>query len=868
MRGREGNTCTTCPLAGQKRVVSRCEVEKPIIAIVGEAPGREEEAEGKPFVGASGRLLNQAMGKAGIMRHQVYVCNVVECRPPKNDIKSAEGQRACACCMPGFKAELASMKRMGIKVIIALGATAMEALGIQGSMKKQRGSVSIVDDMVVIPTWHPSYIMRGNWNEEVTWVNDFLKAREIAIKGWKAPNEYFTLFPTLSDVLDFAGSAMENNTLLAIDIETTNLNPYWSDILMIGVATDDEHAMVIPFTSVKERDGSKEIVRYWKPNEELTVKEIVRKMFAKCPALLHNAVFDMWHLKRHGMPILNFQYDTMLLHHAINPELPHDLSYIVSIYGKTPQWKEVVLNSMDKMKEISDEVVRTYNARDCVVLHQVLPGLFEDLEAMGTKKTYWEFSKKLVPVIVDISDYGFAIDIKGMKSKNQKLKRIAEQKEKAIKTLCNLPDGFNVSSQAHLRQLFFGVKAYDLRALKAEWQEYEDNPKRKRNTKKYQDLVEKIALVEGITSFELSDKIVHKTESKLASMDSEALLQVQRYAINRLETLSDIVRKTEKHREEELKLNRVKELIGLLYEYREADKLLSTFTGFPVAQDGRVHAFFKIHGTATGRLSSSDPNLQNIPGEVQDVFVASPGMVLLKADYSNIELRVLAYLADENIMIDTFERGENIHDLNTKLLFGIDKNHPQWKEIRRAAKVYVFGRSYGGTVEGIYKQVITDVPELQLTFAHFKECDRRYFEKLSKYKAWCDAMIQQAIETRVVETAFGRKRVLNDTIDKIQRQALNTPIQGTAGEICIMALIKLHELFKKNTEWNAHIVCTVHDSILVECNESQGMKVAQAMKEVMEAKVKLGKRTVSIPVDIGIGKTWAETDKDENKVKL
>lgn len=857
--------CKECPLAGENKVYGLSDIDKPSIVIIGEAPGEREALKGIPFVGSSGEVLQQAVKSAGLMWHTLYKTNVILCRPPGNDIDSPEGKKAIECCREGFLEELeALVKEYKVKVLVPVGATALKAVGIEGRITKQRGSVSMVMGLPAVPTYHPSYIMRGNWNEEVTWVNDLMKARELTLKKWKPPKEMFNLFPSLKDVKDFVSNALKNDMLVAVDLETTNLNPYWSEILMVGLATSGEDALVVPFTTLTP-EGVK---RYWSDAEEQEVYKQLRKLMAEGRTMFQNATFDTWHLKRHGMPVKRLTHDTMLIHHAINPELPHNLGYIVSVYGQTPMWKEVVLGSETKMRNMDDKTIRTYNARDTVVLHQILPGLLKDLKDMGTEKTYYEYSLPLVEVVVGMSDYGLLIDKMRMSKKKAELQKQVDKAMKTLKKVAQLPEAFNINSANQMRQLLFGIPMFEQRVLDLELKEYEDNPKKRRDTKKYQDLMEKVKLIKEVQTFGLKKDIVHKTESGLPALDDEALLQVQRHCINRLDALEGIVRRRKEHTEEEQRLRRLLEFIEALYEYRDAFKTLTTFTSFPVANDGRLHPSYKISGTATGRLSSSDPNIQNVPGVVQDVFIAPPNKVLLKADYSNIELRVLAYLADEKILMGAFERGDNIHDLNTKLLFGIDKSHPQWKDIRRAAKVFVFGRSYGGTVEGIYKRLLSEVPQVQLPYAYFVQCDKKYFDQLSSYKSWREKIQKDARETRVSCTAFGRKRILLGLPDEIERQALNTPIQGTAGEICEKSLITMYHEFKKYPEWDAHCITTVHDSIIVECNENKKMEVAKMMKKIMEAPVKLGKYTVSIPVDIGLGYSWAETDTDDAKLKF
>ena len=854
--------CKDCPLDGQTKVWSVCDIDKPSIALIGEAPGEQEALQGRPLVGPSGSLAQQAAQRAGILWHTTHRMNVICCKIPGNDVSSVDGEMALQCCKPGFDEEMAYLKKKGIKVYGALGATAMKALGIEGSVTKQRGSVHLFGGgEVAVPTFHPSYIMRGNWGEEVTWVNDFLKLRELSLKKYQAPKEKFNLFPKVEDVKAFVRDALSANALVACDIETTSLSPFYSKILMIGLAMNGEEALVVPFT--KKGGGD-----YWAMKDRAEVDREIRKLMAKGRMMFQNAPFDTWHLDRHGYPVANVAEDTMLAHHAVHPELPHNLGYIVSIYGKTPYWKDVVLGSEDRMIQMDDKEVRTYNARDTVVLHQIIPGLLKDLEEMGTMRTYREWSLKLIKPLRKMSDYGLLIDQKAMKGKGTKFKRECTRLEKKLREITGVPDSFNFGSGDHMRLLIHGVEPASAAKVRDELEKYEKNPKLRKDTKKYLELAGKQRVVDEVVPLYKTSARIKSGDSGKQAVDAEALLQIKRAALTRLDAIGDLMRKTEKHKEEEVEITRLLDFIECYQKYSVVEKLASTFIKFPVMPDGRVHPSFRISGTATGRLSSSDPNGQNIPGEVQDVFVSGTGRILIKADYSNIELRVLGYLSDEPVLMKAFESGENIHDVNTRMLFGIEKGHPQWSTYRRAAKVYVFGRSYGGTVGGIYNQLQTQVPEMRMSFKEFEACDRKYFERLKNYAKWCEEEIKKARETRVSTTAFGRKRILLGLPDEIERQALNTPIQGTAGEICEQAIIELDELFEKKPEWGARMVLTVHDSIIVEANEKYKMDVAKAMKKVMEKTHKLGKYTVKIPVDIGVGKTWAETDSPEGKLKV
>jgi DNA polymerase I len=235
--------------------------------------------------------------------------------------------------------------------------------------------------------------------------------------------------------------------------------------------------------------------------------------------------------------------------------------------------------------------------------------------------------------------------------------------------------------------------------------------------------------------------------------------------------------------------------------------------------------------------------------------------VIIKADYSNIEYRVMAIVTGETWLENEFNKGVNFHDINTKLLFGIEKDDPDWDNKRRLAKTFIFGLSYGGSVGGIYKQIITGSPDCGLTLSAFSKIVKEYFEKLPKYAKWREDIQRQACTTRIVSTAFGRKRILLGTEDEISRQALNTPIQGSAGEIAEQAIINLTEAVERKPEWDAKLICTVHDSILVEAKQEFTDEVALAMKSIMEQEVIINGRKCRFPVDIEVGSSWGETEK-------
>ncbi len=394
--------CSECPLEGMNKVYGYSGTENPGIVIIGEAPGAQEDSQGYPFVGPAGNWLKRALDAANLLNHKVHKTNVILCKPPHNDLSSEEGEIAVEKCRQGFIEEMRSLADNGAKVFIPVGNEAMAALGIEGKISKSRGSVYIIDEEVIpdgkergivaLPTYHPSYIMRGQKKEEPIWIGDFAKAKKIYREGWTAPKEHFNIKPDIYDVREFKNKVIKNKMPLGVDIETTSLNSERGVIWCMAFATSGESAIVIPF--YKQGGG-----RYWPMKQELEVRSHIAEILKKCPTIYQNSLFDVAYLENKGYEVGYIQDDTMLLGHAISPELPHNLGFLVSVYGRTPYWKDVVLNSEEKIKAQDDVEFRTYNARDAVVLHQILPELYDDLEKLGAHNIYEEISMLIKPIL-------------------------------------------------------------------------------------------------------------------------------------------------------------------------------------------------------------------------------------------------------------------------------------------------------------------------------------------------------------------------------------------------------------------------------------------------------------------------------------
>ena len=311
------------------------------------------------------------------------------------------------------------------------------------------------------------------------------------------------------------------------------------------------------------------------------------------------------------------------------------------------------------------------------------------------------------------------------------------------------------------------------------------------------------------------------------------------------------------------KLRPKHEIVGKVLDYRQLTKLNSTYVeglGKVIAADGRIHTSFQNTVTATGRLSSTEPNLQNIPvrtalgAEMRKMFVAPAGKVLVDADYSQIELRLLAHMSGDAAMIGGFSSGVDIHTVTASQVFSLPQNAVP-PELRRAAKAVNFGIVYGISAYSLSE-------DIHVTVAQAKEYMEKYFEHYSGVRAYMDRVVERGREDGYVSTLYGRRRWLPElkssnfnTRSFGERVALNMPIQGTAADIIKLAMIRVDGRLRAEG-LEARLVLQVHDELIVECPENEAEQVKALLQREME-----GVAALSVPLvaDAKAGRTWAET---------
>jgi DNA polymerase-1 len=306
------------------------------------------------------------------------------------------------------------------------------------------------------------------------------------------------------------------------------------------------------------------------------------------------------------------------------------------------------------------------------------------------------------------------------------------------------------------------------------------------------------------------------------------------------------------------------ELPRRILEWRSLQKLKGTYIdALPQLvnpETGRVHTCFNQAVASTGRLSSSDPNLQNIPirteigREIRRAFVAEPGNLLISADYSQIELRVLAHISGDDALIDAFSRGEDIHDRTALKVFGTHSGLSE-HELRRRAKIINYALLYG-------KQAFTLAKDIGVSRQEAQAFIDAYFAGFPAVRRFIDRTLDEARRTGVVKTMWGRRRLVPDLNSKngqirgrAEREAVNLPIQGTAADILKRAMIDAHAQLPDVAGGRARMILTVHDELLFEAPEESVDDTAALVKRVMESAVTL---KVPLTVDVGVGANWKD----------
>lgn len=521
------------------------------------------------------------------------------------------------------------------------------------------------------------------------------------------------------------------------------------------------------------------------------------------PALQHpeiekvgqNIKFDILALRKYGVRVKGPLFDTMLAHYLLNPELRHGMDYLAETYLK---YKTVPIEDLigpkgkkqASMRTVPIEQIKEYAAEDADVTLRLKHYFAPLLKQEGLESLFFEMEMPLIYVLAEMEATGVKLDTNALKHSSEVLSQQLTALEESIYDLAG--QSFNINSTKQVGEILFDKLKLDEKAKKTK-----------------------------TGGYSTSEEVLEKIRGKHPIVDK-------------------------------------------LLEYRGIKKLLSTYIDALPAlihpETGKIHTSFNQAVTATGRLSSTNPNLQNIPvrdelgREIRKAFIADDDdCIFFSADYSQIELRLMAHLSNDPHMVEAFCSGADIHAATAAKIYGIPVEEVT-SDMRRKAKTANFGIIYGISVFGLAER-------LSIPRAESKELIDGYFQTYPRIKEYMEESIRVAKEKGYVETLFKRKRFLPDINSHnaivrgyAERNAINAPIQGSAADIIKLAMIRIHQRFEAE-HLKSRMILQVHDELNFNVRKEEFDRVKEIVLDCMEHVLQL---RVPLIADCGEGKNWLE----------
>jgi uracil-DNA glycosylase family 4 len=691
------------------------------ILVVGEAPGETEAVVGEPLVGASGRLFDSMCSKAGLRRDELSLANVLCCRPPDNKfptdsksrdyISEEDAARVVEHCTRAYLDPV--LRGHKWSKIIPMGGKALEAVCGTSEVTRWRGSIipSKVDGIPAVPTLHPSYLMQKAQDYIPVTISDLKKSTQ-------QPSEQgFNLHPSLYDVEEFCKTTVE----FCIDIET---NPYTQEVLMVGLSRDQHNVLVVPFMGAYIQQ--------------------LANLFATAEVVIgHNLIqADIPWLAKAGIKTSPdcFFYDTMLMHHLVQPDLPHDLEFVASVFTNRSAWKA----KMDEDKEL-------YCARDVAATFEIYEQLLPILKWQKLLDIYTYISQPLGKIC-------YLLHEQGMKTDPAQVRAVRE--------------GYQDERRELERILPESLRTHDVSVRHRE--------KAPAGALGKSGKPVKYVLVPGtecVTPWRsdksVGDWLYNQLKLPVQTKGDDNRVTTDKNALDRL-----------------FRISGYNPAIKAVRELRRIDEILTTFAKEDLARLGTtIHANFNVHGTSTGRLSSSEPNMQNWPEPARAICIPHrPGWKFVSIDFSSIENRLTALFAGDTERLERYNQpGFNEHKYATSVFFGIPYEQVEKSNATDApykkAKCIVHGVDGG---EGARKiATLNDLPEKEV-----KVLLGKWKQVIPKTFAYQERVGNEAKTEGVLCNPFCRKRWFVTT--KAYTEGVRTPAQSTAAEIILRCMIALY----------------------------------------------------------------------------
>jgi len=584
----------------------------------------------------------------------------------------------------------------------------------------------------------------------------------------------------------------------SFDTETSSLSPFESELVGISISTQPGTGWYVPVAHREGENISESGLQF--------VKDIFKDPLIE--KIAHNANFDISVLVNNNFEINNLNFDTMIAANLLSKRslglkklcldiIQEEMTPIEDLIGKG---KDQI-----SFRNVSIEKAVDYSCADADATLRLKKIFEKDLDASGLMKVMNEIEIPLTAVLVDMQKTGVFVNKEPLHSFSKELNEEIKDLDKKAKEIIGT-DEINLGSTQQLAE----VLTKEMKVPEKGWL---------RKTKK---------------------------TGKYSTDESN---------------LREILTKLKEPENKDLVHPGTEDLVNIILKLREQSKLKNTYTD-PLPNlvnnnTGRLHANFNQAGTSTGRLSSSEPNLQNIPvktenrNQIRKAFEAREGYVLMSADYSQIELRILAHISEEPSLLKAFRNNEDIHDATAKTIYQTENVN---KEQRRVAKILNFGVIYGLSPDGVSRQ--TDLTRIQ-----GKEFIDLYFSKYPEIKRYIDEVIQSTKKNKFVETLTRRRRLIPEINSSnwrdrasAERMAINMPIQGSAADVIKIAMINISKKMKEKNITSKMII-QVHDELIFEVPEEEILIMENLLNEIMPQALDL---KVPLSIAISYGKTWGD----------
>lgn len=776
------------------------------VMFIGEAPGYHEDKSGRPFVGASGRYLNDTLFFVGLSRESVYITNVIKCRPPKNRDPLPNEVELCSHYI------YRELFAVNPQVIVTLGRFSMRLFLSGVTITEAHGKPRYVKGQIIFPMYHPAAVLRNQalipvFRQDMERVVDLIKhgmptqldnvsglfanlvepkkiedekssenQGEIHTADWHSytlngqTNEVDLSYKLVTDntKLDRIIKDLAAQPIVSIDTETTGLDPISDKLLLLQIATP-EKVYIFDGTAVDAH-----------PLKSVLENEQILK-------LLQNAKFDYKFIKQQLGISLNNIYDTMLAERVLTAGISRRISLAAmskDMFNISLD-KSIRISFTEGVGHLSDEQLK-YAAEDVVLLF-------------------------------------FIYEQQQQRLKHHKLEHIAKLEFDAVIPI------------AEMELAGIGIDVAAWKKMLADHQALRDQAEH--------DVIELLSPgIPQTTMFEDVSSINLGSQPQV--MDAFAHLGIH------LENTSEDTLKQVDH-----------PAAKKLLDFREHDKIVTSFGDkflkFIHPVTGRLHPNFQQYGADTGRLSCSKPNVQQIPGKFRYMLTAAPGYKVITCDYSQAELRILAHLSNDPGFCEAFRSGGDLHSITAAQMFKIPLEEVT-KPKRSQAKAINFGLAYGRGPGSLAVQLGVSKDEAVDLIEH-------YFKAYAKVGDWLEKAAEEAVDLGYSITPLGRKRFYRvpskadpdyrRKISSIQRKGKNTPIQGANADMIKYAFIYLHEGLKP---YDARLINTVHDEVVVEVREDQAEEVAEVVERIMIQAAELIVTAVPIKSDAMLEDYWTK----------